>query len=161
MNQEIHTHLEKLKTELSKLEPAVKHLQDADRNTASLIELTAKLTLIANSVTQIYDKLVESNEKLLDDINKIDFPKRFDKLDATVSSINQGLQNTQTRIGDLERNIKDDLMAKTKDLISKVETIESNLKQKFEKQSMVNKLLKILLFVSLALSIGILILKFF
>ena len=28
MNQDIHSHLEKLKTELNKLEPAVKHLQD-------------------------------------------------------------------------------------------------------------------------------------
>ena len=37
MNQEIHTHLEKLKSELSKLEPAVKHLQKADENATALV----------------------------------------------------------------------------------------------------------------------------
>jgi len=53
MNQDIHSHLEKLKTELNKLEPAVKHLQDADKNTTSLIELADKLTLLANSALQL------------------------------------------------------------------------------------------------------------
>ena len=110
----------------------------------------------------------ESTLRLIKKIESIDFPARFDKLDATVSSINQGLQNTQQRLGELERNIKDDLQAKTKDVISKVDSLDSNLKQRienfekvtasqFEKQSKENKFLKILLFVSIGLMIGLIV----
>lgn len=168
MNQDIHSHLEKLKTELNKLEPAVKHLQDADKNTTSLIELADKLTLLANSVLQLHEDLIKSNEKLIAKIDKVDFPTRLDKIDATVSAINQGLQNTQTRIGDLERNLKDDIHAKTKEVTSKIDASENSLKQRinnfekatttqFEKQSKQNKLLKILLFVSIGLITGLII----
>lgn len=219
MNQDIHTHLEKLKTELNKLEPAVKHLQKADENATALIsslsnvhkefskhlqniekslsdanekhqkQLTKEIqesTKKINDATELLSKSNSAFEKqikyllseysglgdataaLIKKIESVDFPKRFDKLDATVSSINQGLQNTQTRIGDLERNIKDDLQAKTKDVILKVESTESNLKQRienfekvtasqFEKQSKESKLLKILLFVSIGLMVGLIV----
>lgn len=219
MNQDIHTHLEKLKTELNKLEPAVKHLQKADENATALIsslsnfhkefskhlqniekslsdanekhqkQLTKEIqesTKKINDATELLSKSNSAFEKqikyllseysglgdataaLIKKIESVDFPKRFDKLDATVSSINQGLQNTQTRIGDLERNIKDDLQTKTKDVILKVESTESNLKQRienfekvtasqFEKQSKESKLLKILLFVSIVLMVGLIV----
>ncbi|MCJ7554779.1 MAG: hypothetical protein MUO34_12955 [Ignavibacteriaceae bacterium] len=92
----------------------------------------------------------------------MDFPTRLDKIDATVSAINQGLQNTQTRIGDIERNLKDDFQAKTKDVTSKIDASENSLKQRidnfekaataeFEKHSKENTLLKILIFVSIRL----------
>jgi uncharacterized phage infection (PIP) family protein YhgE len=113
-----------------------------------------------------YFGLRESTLRLIKKIESIDFPARFDKLDVTVSSINQGLLNTQQRLGELERNIKDDLQAKTKDVISKVDSLDSNLKQRienfekvtasqFEKQSRENKLLKILLFVIIGLTVGL------
>ncbi len=170
MSQDIHTHLEKLKTELNKLEPAVKHLQDADKNTATLISLVNKLTLLVNPLLQVYENLINSNEKLIDKIDKVDFPIRLDKIDATVSAINQGLQNTQTRIGDLERNLKDDIQAKTKEVTSKIEANENSLKKRidnfekvvttqFEKQYKGNKILKILLFVSIGLIVGLLIFR--
>ena len=76
----------------------------------------------------------------------------------------------RTRIGDLERNIKDEIQAKTKDAISKIDSTENSLKQRienfekeeatqFEKQSKENKLLKILLFVSIGLGLVILIIQ--
>jgi len=80
------------------------------------------------------------------------------------------LQNTQTRIGDLERNLKDDIHAKTKEITSKIDASENSLKQRidnfekitidqFEKLSNENKLLKILLFVSLGLTLGLIIFR--
>jgi uncharacterized phage infection (PIP) family protein YhgE len=215
MNNDIHTHLEKLKTELDKLEPAVKHLQKADENTTVLVntltnihkEFTKHLQNIEKSLsdanekhqkqltTEIQEsikKLSDSNEqflksnssfekqirvllseyfglrestlKLIKRIESIDFPARLDKLDASVSSINQGLQNTQTRIGDLERNLKDDIQAKTNDVTLKITTSESSLNQRinnfekiaitqFEKLTKENKLLKVLLIVSIGLSV--------
>lgn len=87
-----------------------------------------------------------------------------------VSSINQGLQNTQQRLGDIERNIKDELTAKQKDLASRIESAENATKQRidnsekeftkmFEKIAKENNLLKILLFVSIGLTVGIILFR--
>lgn len=168
MNQDIHTHLEKLKTELNKLEPAVTHLQKADETVKSLQNITDKLLPMVIELQKENEKLAKSNSKLIDKIDKVDFPSRFDKVDATVSSINQGLQNTQTRIGDLEENLKDDIQAKTKEVTAKVEASENSTKQRIdntekglnnqlEKISKENKLLKIILFVSIGLTIGLIV----
>ena len=87
-----------------------------------------------------------------------------------VSSINQGLQNTQQRLGDIERNIKDDLTAKQKDLASRIESAENATKQRidnsekeftkmFEKIAKENNLLKILLSASIGLTVGIILFR--
>lgn len=216
MNQDIHSHLEKLKVELNKLEPAVKHLQKADENATALIsavstihkeyskhlqaiekllvdsnkdhhkqiskdiqDSTAKLNDLGEKITKSfksvekevkdlldeYKFLSSETEKLVNKIDKVDFPTRLDKLDSTVSSINQGLQNTQQRLGDIERNIKDDLTAKQKELNSRIESAENVTKHRidnsekefakmFERVSKENNLLKILLFVSISLTVG-------
>jgi len=134
-------------------------------------KITKSFKSVEKEVKDLLDEykfLSSETEKLVTKIDKVDFPTRLDKLDSTVSSINQGLQNTQTRIGDLERNIKDDIQAKAKDVISKVDSAEINLKQRienfekvtasqFEKQSKENKLLKILLFVSIGLMVGVIV----
>lgn len=215
MNQEIHTHLEKLKTELEKLEPAVKNLQKADENAAALINSfgnihkefsfhlknieklllesirehqnhitneiqasTKKIIYASESFTNSsisFEKhimsLLEENKhlssetnKLIANIDKIDFPSRFEKLDVTVSSFNQEIQNAQQLIGDLEKNLKDDFQEKTRDIIIKIESIENSLKQQiensrletksqFENQTKENKLLKFLLFFLIGLCI--------
>jgi len=219
MNQDIHSHLEKLKVELNKLEPAVKHLQKADENAAALIsavstihkeyskhlqaiekllvdsnkdhhkqiskdiqDSTTKLNDLGEKITKSfksvekevkdlldeYKFLSSETEKLVNKIDKIDFPTRLDKLDSTVGSINQGLQNTQQRLGDIERNIKDDLTAKQKELNSRIESAENATKQRidisekeftkmFERVSKENNLLKVLLFVSIGLTLGLII----
>ena len=219
MNQDIHSHLEKLKVELNKLEPAVKHLQKADENATALIsavstihkeyskhlqaiekllvdsnkdhhkqiskdiqDSTAKLNDLGEKITKSfksvekevkdlldeYKFLSSETEKLVNKIDKVDFPTRLGKLDSTVSSINQGLQNTQQRLGDIERNIKDDLTAKQKELNSRIESAENVTKHRidnsekefakmFERVSKENNLLKILLFVSIGLTVGLII----
>jgi uncharacterized transporter YbjL len=132
-------------------------------------QITKSFKSVEKEVKDLLDEytfLSSETEKLVAKIDKVDFPTRLDKLDSTVSSINQGLQNTQTRIGDIERNIKDDIQAKAKDVISKVDSTESYLKQRienfekvtasqFENQSKENKLLKIFLFVSIGLMVGL------
>ncbi|MEI8224679.1 MAG: hypothetical protein WCG82_02005 [Bacteroidota bacterium] len=221
MNQDIHSHLEKLKTELDKLEPAVKHLQKADENATALMttlsnihkefskhlqniekalsdanekhqkqvnkEIQESTKKINDATEQLsksnsafekqikavlsgYSDLGESASRLIKKIESIDFPSRLDKLDATVSSINQGLQNIQTRIGDLERNLKDDIQAKTKEITSRIDASENSLNHRiddfkkatstqFENQSKENKFLKILLFISIGLIIGLIVFR--
>ncbi len=223
MNQNIHTHLEKLKVELDRLEPAVKHLQKADENATALIntfstiheEFKKHLQNIENAISdnnqahlkqinkefdssinklkEIYVKVKDSNDafvssilELLSDYNKlqtatsslifkidgVDFPKRLTKLDAAVDSINNELLNIQIRISDFEQNVNDSIKTKTTELNSNITTFESNQKlriEKFEKsvseqflkQTKENNLLKILLFVSIALTLGLIFYKLF
>lgn len=211
MNQDIHTHLEKLKGELDKLSPAIQHLQKADENTNAVVtaakglhkeyaahlqkieelmvatnkdhqkqiskainESVAKLDGATNTFSETHGefekavklfidkskRLADSATHLVKTIEGIDFPIRLDKVDATVSSINQGLQNVQQRLGDTERNLKDSLQANSKELTTKVENSERHAMEKFTELKNENKLLKILLFISLVLSIGIIILQF-
>lgn len=100
------------------------------------------------------------NQPLVEKIGMIDFPTRLDKLDSTVGSINQGLQNTQQRLGDLERNLKDDLQSKAKDILIKVEHSERDLKEQLGTIHKENGRLKTLLLVSLALSIASIVILF-
>ncbi len=116
---------------------------------------------------------LQKNTKLIStettkSIHDLNIPIRIDKLDATISSINQGIQTIQQRLGDLERNIKDDVLSKQKELIAKIESAENATKQRidnsekeftkmFEKVSKENNLLKILLFVSIGLTAGLII----
>ena len=165
MNQDIHSHLEKLKTELNKLEPAVMHLQKADENATALIaslanihkEYTKHLQNIEKSLSDAndkyqkqltkeiqdstkqvtdaakqlsksnttfekqiktflmdYEELAQAATKLIEKIDRVDFPTRLDKLDVSVSSINQGLQNTQMKLENLDKEMKDNMKVKFK-----------------------------------------------
>lgn len=175
IHKEFSKHLQSIEKSLSDAnekhqKQLTKEIQESTKKINDATELLSKSNStfekqIKNLLSE-YSGLGNATAALIKKIESVDFPKRFDKLDATVSSINQGLQNTQTRIGDLERNIKDDLQAKTKDVILKVESTENNLKQQiaslekvtatlFEKQSKENKLLKILVFISIGLIVGL------
>jgi hypothetical protein len=115
---------------------------------------------IVDELLKNYRQLAIETEKLIKYLNSVNFPARLDKLDTTVSSINQGLQNTQTRIGDLERNVKDDILSKNKELTSRIEKFQKSFSEKFQKQSEENKILKILLLVSVGLTVTLIILQF-
>ena len=177
IHKEFSKHLQSIEKSLSDAnakhqKQLTKEIQESTKKINDATELLSKSNStfekqIKNLLSE-YSGLGDATAALIKKIESVDFPKRFDKLDTTVSSINQGLQNTQTRIGDLERNIKDDLQAKTKDVILKVESTEKNLNQQiaslekatatlFEKQSKENKLLKILLFISIGLIVGLII----
>ncbi|MBI5220189.1 MAG: hypothetical protein HY958_14775 [Bacteroidia bacterium] len=138
MNQNILTHLEKLKEELGKLEPAVTHLQKADDSVKSLQNITDKLLLMVLELHKENENLAKSNSELIDKIEKIDFPSWLEKLDTTIGSIIHGQQNTQTRI----------------------ENLEKTATAKFEKLSKENKLLKVLLFISIGLTLGLIVFRF-
>ena len=177
IHKEFSKHLQSIEKSLSDAnekhqKQLTKEIQESTKKINDATELLSKSNSafekqIKNLLSE-YSGLGDATAALIRKIESVDFPKRFDKLDAIVSSINQGLQNIQTRIGDLERNIKDDLQAKTKDVILKVESTEKNLNQQiaslekatatlFEKQSKENKLLKILLFISIGLIVGLIV----
>lgn len=121
---------------------------------------------ISSRFLELRDKTEEFTVQSSKSIRDLNLPIRIDKLDSTISSINQGIQNLQQRIGDLERNLKDDLLSKQKELIAKIESAETSTKlqidnsykevtKMFDKISKENRFLKILFFVSIALTVGL------
>jgi hypothetical protein len=75
--------------------------------------------------------LVEPITELIDKLDRIDFQTRLEKLDTSVSALHTGLQNTQSRIDGLERNIKDEL----NDLEKDIERFSKDTLTNLDKQS--------------------------
>ncbi|NOX37079.1 MAG: hypothetical protein GXO78_06025, partial [Calditrichaeota bacterium] len=50
--------------------------------------------------------------ELMKKLDKIDFPARLDKIDASISTINSTIQNVFSRLDIIERNLKDDINLK-------------------------------------------------
>ena len=74
---------------------------------------------IDTSILELQKNTKQISTETAKSILDLNIPIRIDKLDSTISSINQVIQTTQQRIGDLERNIKDDVLSKQKELISR------------------------------------------
>ena len=121
---EINKNLGELEEELSKIKSASDMIIDAKETTektisetkeimADLIKNTKKATdsVVKESkgLNKAASNLLSSVDGLMKKLDKVDFPVRLDKLDATVSGINAGIQNIQGRIDTLERNIKDEI----------------------------------------------------
>ena len=69
----------------------------------------------------------------LDEVKQINFPFRFDKLDATVLNINQAIQNLQGRLESAVKDIREDVTVHSNDMKSKL---------KYSFAEMVSKLMK-------------------
>ena len=121
---EINKNLGELEEELSKIKSASDMIIDAKETTektisetkeimADLIKKTKKATdsvvKESKALNKAVSNLLASVDVLMKKLDKVDFPVRLDKLDATVSGINAGIQNIQGRIDTLERNIKDEI----------------------------------------------------
>ena len=115
---EINRALGALEEELNDLKNASDLIQQA----GDAAELTRKTSEALNKVTK---DLVQAVNRFLEKVDKIDFPTRLDKVDATISGINAGIQNIQSRFDSIERNLKDDFK-------SKIDIIEKNLANDFE-----------------------------
>ena len=89
VSSKLDTQIDSIKTEaLAKFEEPIKKIKSLNESIASQIEAINKLT---------------------DKLDRVDFPTRLDKLDATIAGINQAVQNLQARLERVESNIKDDL----------------------------------------------------
>lgn len=54
-----------------------------------------------------YERLITASQHLVDKIEGINFPNRLDKIDSAITSVNIGLQNSQTSISNIERKLED------------------------------------------------------
>ena len=136
-----------LKNLLDLLEKSVSHLQQELKNKLEKFDTDSEKILTAyqtqiNEISKIldsYSDLVSRTQHFLDKLNKIDFPMRLDKLDLTISGINQSVLNALMRVETLERNVKDE----NKNLLVQIESQDKKI-----------KVIQALLLLLLALSIG-------
>jgi len=137
-----------LEEELKRLKAAADHISDAREAATNAAEVAGNL--VESSAT-----LANAAEALTSKIDGVDFPTRLDKLDATVSSINLGLQNVQSRLEGVERSLSDELKASREALLKE-------MKELAEQQSTLQKRVKqngILLIVIAVLALVVLVLQ--
>ncbi len=104
-----------------------KNVSDA---TIPISDLNQRIVILLDELHATHghiQNLTKNNEDLVGEIRKIDFPSRLDKIDNTVSAINLGLQNVQSRLSDNERNIKETLINTEKNLQSQILDLEPKL----------------------------------
>jgi len=102
----------------------------------------------------VYNDFVIIVENLINSIKKIDFPSRLDKIDNTISGINIGIQNLQTKIIDIEKTLY-------ASILKNEEIINTNFIKMNTHNKKTNRKVMIVLLVNVFLSIGLLIKIFF
>lgn len=123
MNQDIHSHLEKLKVELNKLEPAVKHLQLADKNTTTLVNAV-------NEIYREYSKHLQSIEKLLDDSNREHHKQIAQEIQYSTHKLNDIGDKISKSFKGVNQEIKDlldeykFLSSETMKLVGKIDKVD-------------------------------------
>ena len=120
---EINKSLGELEEELGKLKTSIEYIESAKVS----VEAASSVLDTAIKLNREFKVLMGYTSKLLEKIDKIDFPSRLDKLDSTVSSINQNISNTQARIESIERNLKDDFESKIGLIQNKLEKTQNKI----------------------------------
>ncbi len=135
MKEQTHKEIIELQQKLERLDTAVNHIEDAKKlseniteNEQSLQEKYSEHLQEVKELSDTLESLADRSEALIAKIDKIDFPNRLDKLDATVSGINQGLQNVQTKLENISKDLKDDLNKQKTDILSQSKSNAKNIK---------------------------------
>lgn len=138
MKEQIHKELALLQSELSRLGRAVKHIEDAKqlaeeitKNEFELQDKYKEQLQEVKSLTAKYQELVSRSEKLIDKIDKVDFPERLNKLDAAITTINLGLQNTQAKLENIGRDLKYEIKEAQKALSDNLDKTQKKYNDKF------------------------------
>jgi hypothetical protein len=136
-----------LKVELNQ---SVSTLND---NTKNQEESHNSLIISIKAIIQSNNDLITSNTEFVNLINGINFPSRLDKIDNTVSGINIGIQNTQTKVETIDRELKDKIEKQALETDRKIESSEHALNMVLTAQNKQIKVLKIFLWVSIGLTV--------
>jgi chromosome segregation ATPase len=133
---EINKSLGELEEELTKIKTASEMIQEAKETANKIVKESKKImsVLITNSkkatdsavkeskkLNKAASSLLKAVDTLMEKLDKVDFPTRLDKLDATVSGINSSIQNVLSRFDSVERNLKDDFDNKINQVQKKLE----------------------------------------
>ncbi len=89
-----------LQEELERLRTAAEHIEDSK-------EAARKAVDAARHVGQAAAGLTAQTDTLIGKLDRVDFPTRLDKLDATTSTLHGGFQLIQGRLESVERNVQE------------------------------------------------------
>jgi prefoldin subunit 5 len=119
-----------------------KSVQSSDSLTKyiSKLKLAEKIEKLEKTVEEklenSFTKIEKNTKKIADDTSKsiydLNLPVKIDKLDANVSGIITSVQNVQSRLESVERNISDKLKDETEKQISSLSSFQENINHKFE-----------------------------
>ncbi len=147
---EINRSLGELEDELKKIKSAAELITEARVVAEKTIEETKQLSTIS-------EKLVKGVNTLVSKIDKIDFPSRLDKVDATVSGINSGMQNILSRLETVERHFDDSYRKMKEDSENQYKNIRSHLDElstSFRSSQKSNKILLIIIMILMIISLS-------
>jgi len=148
MSERMHSNLVELEEELIKLKKAVEYIEGAK----TIVTSAEKSVKLIETLLEEYTSMKETAKTLILKIDKIDFPSRLDKMDFTISSINQNISNTQARIESVERNIKDEVRSRSNDLNKIIEYSFKNMGELFKNQ---NKKITVIIFLNVIILLAI------
>jgi ABC-type transporter Mla subunit MlaD len=117
---EINIELKRLKNSLEKLESYSSDIGKAKETANSIIENINKIqTSYSDSIVTIEKELndivatnkplTEELARLIDNLEKVNFPSRLDKIESLVSVINMNVMNIQNKLNHTEKDLKIDL----------------------------------------------------
>lgn len=109
---EINDALLELERELEKLKDSVTLIDETREAAQRVTEVADSVRKSVNDLAGSMVALCSRLEILTDKLDKVDFPTRLDKIDATISNISAAIQNVQSRFESMERNIKDSIDAR-------------------------------------------------
>lgn len=147
---EINRSLGELEDELKKIKSAAELITEARVVAEKTIEETKQLSTTS-------EKLVKGVNTLVSKIDKIDFPSRLDKVDATVSGINSGMQNILSRLETVERHFDDSYRKMKEDSENQYKNIRSHLDElstSFRSSQKSNKILLIIIMILMIISLS-------
>ena len=164
---EINIELKRLKNSLEKLESYSSEIGKAKETANSIIENIKKIqTSYSGSIVTIERELndiVATNKplteelvKLIDNLEKVNFPSRLDKIESLVSIINMNVMNIQSKLNHTEKDLKTELS----NLSAEIEKNQkanaySSTQRKGEIEANKNLLIVIIVMMALTLIISI------
>jgi len=130
MKEKIHEELNKLQNELARLKEAVEHIDSAKKASKSAVDSAEEVIATSQKLSKEYYTLADKAGKLVAKIDSVDFPIRFDKLDANVAGIVASVQSTQSRLDTVEANISSKIEGSIKEMFSKIDSSEGKIIEK-------------------------------
>lgn len=120
MEELLNQQLAELEINLNTLKSSIEYIEQAKGNAKQITDSALKIVETLKEAQTEYDSLKLLNEKLLGRIDKIDFPIRLDKLDVTVSTINQNISNLQSRLEKISNELDTKLTDNKNVIVSKI-----------------------------------------
>lgn len=126
MQKKVNQHLEMVVNYYEKYLLQTKTIFEED--VGELINSNNEIITDQKSILEQTRNIIENNIELIKKMEKIDFPSRLDKIDVSVSSINQGNLNILMKLENMEKSIKEDLLKKNKKIFEKLKKQSESIK---------------------------------